>query len=99
ATEVTASGLARVPPAKARTDPETADLIEVDVNEWRCPKESRLKFVYDASHTGFARDVDLRTDLPHTATRILLPVFATFQGVSFGGAPPGCLAGVYRVEH
>jgi hypothetical protein len=98
-TEKTAAGVVRVPSAKPRTDPETADLIEVDVNEWQCPKETQLKFVYDPSHIGFARDIDLRTDLPHTATRILLPVYATFQGVSVGNAPAGCLAGVYRVEH
>jgi len=91
--------LQRVRPAAARTDPETADLLEVDLNEWQCPAESKLKFVYGPSHAGFARDVEITTGGSRAPTRIFIPVYATFQGVTVGDAPAGCLAGVYRVQH
>jgi len=90
----------RVRPLSARkTDPETADLLEVDLNEWQCPKERTLKFVYPPSHIGFARDVDIVPGASRGVTRIFMPVYATFQGVTVGDAPAGCLAGVYRVQH
>ncbi len=96
----TAAKVFRVPPAAAkRTDPETADLLEVDLNEWQCPADSKLKFVYDSSHQGFARDLIVKTGAARVPTRMFIPVYATFQGVSIGDAPPGCLAGVYRVQH
>ena len=99
-TDDTVPPLHRVPPAAAaRTNPETADLLEVDVNEWQCPAESKLKFVYDTSHQGFARDLIVKPGAARVPTRIFIPVYATFQGVSVGDAPAGCLAGVYRVQH
>ena len=98
--EVNAAKVYSVPPAAPKpTSPETADLLEVDLNEWQCPADSKLKFVYGSSHPGFARDFMMRAGLPHTPTRIFIPVYATFQGVSIGDAPAACLAGVYRVQH
>jgi len=90
----------RVPAASQRqTDPETADLIAVDLNEWQCPGESKLTFVYDRSRIGFGPEIAIRQDLARIKTRVFVPVYATFQGVSAGTAQPGCLAGVYRVRH
>ena len=99
-TDDTPDKIHHVPPVAAtRTNPETADLLEVDLNEWQCPAESKLKFVYDSSHQGFARDLIVKTGAARVPTRIFIPVYATFQGVSIGDAPAGCLAGVYRVQH
>jgi hypothetical protein len=93
-------GLYRVPVVPhPTTDPETADLIAVDINEWRCPPASKLAFVYDRSHLGFGPEIPLHRDLAQLKTRVFVPVYATFQGVSVVGAPPGCLAGVYRAHH
>jgi hypothetical protein len=89
----------RIGAAAKPTDPETADLVEVDLNEWQCPKESKLKFVYPRSHLGFARDFEIVPGTSRAPTRILLPVYATFEGVTVADAPAGCLAGVYRVQH
>jgi hypothetical protein len=90
----------RVPAASGRqTDPETADLIAVDLNEWQCPPDSTLAFVYDQSHLGFGPEIPLRQDLARMKTRVFVPVYATFQGVTVRGATPGCLAGVYRTQH
>ena len=90
----------RVPTAaRPQTDPETADLIAVDLNEWQCPADSKVTFVYDRSHLGFGPEIAVRRDLAQTKTRIFVPVYATFQGVSVGRAAPGCLAGVFRVRH
>jgi hypothetical protein len=100
-TEV-ADGLYRVPVApRTQTDPETADLIAVDLNEWQCSADSKLTFVYDRSHLGFGPEVAIRRDLTHAKTRVFVPVYATFQGVSLGRtAPaPGCLAGLYRARY
>ena len=98
--EPVAGGLLRVPPVSAaKTDPETADLLEVDLNEWQCPVDSKLSFVYK-SPIGFARDFMIQsTGLPRTATRVFLPVYSTFQGVIVREARPECIAGVYRVRH
>ncbi len=90
----------RIPPAAAKaTDPETADLLQVNLNEWQCPAGTMLKFVYDRSRLGYARDIPLEPTTSRMPTRIFVPVYATFQGVSVGDAPAGCLAGVYRVLH
>jgi hypothetical protein len=92
--------LYRVPVAShPTTDPETADLIAVDVNEWQCPPASKLTFVYDRSHLGFGPEIPLRRDLARAKTRVFVPVYTTFQGVSIGDASPGCLAGLYRAHH
>jgi hypothetical protein len=85
--------------AITRTRPETAALVEVDVNEWQCPAGSMLKFAYDPSRAGFAHDVALDSSVPHATTRIFLPVFQGFLGVSVGGASAGCVAGIQRVMH
>jgi hypothetical protein len=90
----------RVPVASDRkTDPETADLIAIDLNEWQCPPDSKLTFVYDRSHPGFGPEIRLRRDLAPMKTRVFVPVYANFQGVTVGSAAPGCLAGVYRAQH
>jgi hypothetical protein len=89
-----------IPPAShPKTDPETADLIAVDLNESQCPPDSKLTFVYDRSHLGFGPEIRLRRDVGPMKTRVFVPVYAAFQGVSISGAPPGCLAGVYRAQH
>ena len=61
--------------------------------------ESKLKFVYPSVRLGFARDVELKPGSSQTSTRIFLPVYGMFQGVTVGDAPAGCLTGVYRVRH
>jgi len=81
------------------TRPETADLVEIDVNEWQCPAGSVLKFVYDRSRFGFAHDVPLNPAQPHLTTRIAVPVFFGFQGVSVADAKPECIAGLQRITH
>src|SRR5262249_5678952 len=90
----------RVPtPSRRPSDPETADLIAVDLNEWQCPADSKLTFVYDRSHLGFGPEIAIRQDLARIRTRAFAPGYATFQGVSVGSTSPGCLAGAYRVRH
>jgi len=87
------------PVTTTRTDPETADLLAIDLDASKCPEGSRLAFVYDRSHLGFARDMAIEHTASSRPTRVFLPVFATFRGVTVGDAPPGCLKGVYRVRH
>lgn len=99
-TETGPGNVLTVRPATAKqTDPETADLIAVDVNTSQCPEGSKLNFLYDRSHQGFAREMIIERTASRTPTRVFLPVFATFQGVTVRDAPAGCLAGVYRVRH
>ena len=86
------------PTGAPRTDPETADLIAVDLDTSQCPAGARLTFVYDRSHQGFAREMPIEKTASRMSTRVFLPVFATFQGVTVGDAPAACLSGVYRVR-
>jgi hypothetical protein len=81
-----------------KTDPETADLLAVDLNEWQCPAGSTLKFVYDRSRLGFGPEIAISQNQPPIKTRVFVPVYAMFQGVSVGTTAPGCLAGVYHVR-
>ena len=87
------------PTGAPQTDPETADLIAVELNAAECPAGSRLSFVYDRAHQGFARDMPIERTASRMPTRVFLPVFAGFQGVSVPDAPEGCLAGVQRARH
>lgn len=90
----------RVPSFEIKaTAPATAEMLEVDVNEWQCPAGSTLKFVYDPSVVGYAHDIPLDSTQPHVATRILLPVFRGFQGVRVPDARPECVAGLHRLRH
>ena len=72
----------------------------MDVNEWQCPADSKLSFVYKSPQIGYARDFMIQsTGLRPARTRVLLPVYAAFQGVTVRDAKPECIAGVYRVRN
>jgi hypothetical protein len=88
----------RLAPLRARTNPETADLVELDVNESQCPG-AILKFLYDAAHVGFANDILLEAQPPQGSTRIVLPVFSGFQGVRVAEGKPECVTGMQRFRH
>jgi hypothetical protein len=85
------------------SDPETADVLEVDLNGWRCGERPAVTFRYGAdmsTRKAFARSftVDRRDDL-HELTRIFMPVYDRFQGIDFSDTRPGCIDGVYRLRH
>ena len=93
-------GVHRVAPLQEKqTQPATADVLEVDVNEWQCPAGSALKFQYGPGQVGYAHDVLLDPGGPHLTTRIMLPVFFGFQGVSVPNAQAGCVAGLQRLKN
>jgi len=100
ATEAGTDTLQRITPASTvRTDPETAGLLEVDVDESRCAPDQTIKFVYAPERRFFGRTIALHGQpASREPTHIFMPVYGMFQGVDVGAAPAGCLAGVYRVR-
>ncbi len=87
-----------VPASTVRTDPEKAELLEVDINERSCPVNAKINFVYDHARLGFSRPVTIVGSASHGPTRIFIPVYAQFRGIDVGDAGPGCLERVFRIR-
>ena len=87
--------------ARPGTDPETADFLEVDLNEWRCGKNPSVTFRYDkATRRDFSRTFVLRgPPAIHEPTHIFTPVYDGFQAIELSDTRPGCVGGVYRVRN
>jgi hypothetical protein len=84
------------------TDPETADFLEVDLNQWRCGERPVVTFRYGsdmATRKAFSRAfvLDHRDDA-RELTRIFMPVYDRFQGIDFSDTRPGCIDGIYRLR-
>jgi hypothetical protein len=86
--------------ASPRTDPETADFLEVDLNGWRCGEHPAITFRYGLpARRDFSRTFTLqRHDDFHEPTRVFMPVYDGFEGIEFPDPRPGCIDGVYRVR-
>jgi hypothetical protein len=82
------------------TDPETADFLEVDVNQWRCGASPAVTFQYDkATRHDFSRTFVLHGSTAfHEPTHVFMPVYDGFQGIALSDTQPGCVGGVYRVR-
>jgi hypothetical protein len=86
------------------TDPETAELLEVDINGWRCSDHSMIAFRYNPeTRRAFSRIFPARRGLGQAEnygpTHIFMPVYNDFQGIDLSGTSPGCVGGVYRVRN
>jgi hypothetical protein len=82
------------------TDPETADLLEVDLNGWRCLDRSTVTFRYNPeTRRDFSRAFPVRRTQTHALTRIFMPVYGDFQAIDWSDMSPGCIDGVYRVRN
>jgi hypothetical protein len=82
------------------TDPETADLVAVDVNASRCGERTTVAFRYgDPARKGFERSFVVgRRSAGPGLTHIFMPIYKGFQRLEVYDAPPGCVDGVYRVR-
>lgn len=82
------------------TDPETADFLEVDLNEWRCGGRPEVTFLYDSARLEFSRTFVVPPQADILApNHIFMPVYDGFQAIELSDTRPGCLAGVYRVRN
>ncbi len=73
--------------------------LEVDVNAAACAPGSSVTFRYTPKPMidDFTRTMVIPAGTDATGvTRIFLPVFEHFDGLTFSDARPGCVAGVYR---
>jgi hypothetical protein len=86
--------------AAPRTDPETAELLDVAVNGWRCGEHPSVTFRYDvAKRKDFSRSFVLpRHEEFQAPTHIFMPVYEDFQGIELPETRPGCVEGSYRVR-
>jgi hypothetical protein len=84
-----------------RTDPETAELLRIDVNAWECGEQEALTFRYDpVLHSEFWRTVFLNDrQTLHEPTHILMPVYEGFRGIERAEASPGCISRIARVRN
>jgi hypothetical protein len=100
ATEAGTDTLLRIAPfSKVRTDPESAELLDVEVNESLCAPDQTVKFVYAPDRRFFGRTIALQGRAPsRELTHLFIPVYAKFEGIDAGAAPTGCIPGVYRVR-
>ena len=82
------------------TDPETADVIAVDLNGSKCGAHTSVAFRYDDStRRAYSRVFDVRGEVDqHDLTHIFMPIYDGFERLDFTDAPPGCVDGVYRVR-
>jgi hypothetical protein len=83
------------------TDPETAELLRIDVNDWQCSEHEALTFRYDPGrHQEFWRTVFLNDRQPLRApTHIFMPVYDGFQGIERATANPGCITRIAHVRN
>jgi hypothetical protein len=93
-------GFVPIASAAAATDPETAELLEVNLNLPRCGDTASVTFRYDkALRHDFSRTFTLRDHAGSEGpTRIIVPVYRGFQGLELPDAAPGCIGGAYRVR-
>jgi hypothetical protein len=84
----------------AHTDPETADLIAVDVNASRCGERTTVAFRYgDPARKGYERSFVVgHRGAGSGLTHIFMPIYDGFQRLELSDAPSGCVDGVYRVR-
>ena len=90
-----------IPRAVPSTDPETAEMLRVDVNAWQCSDNETLTFRYGPElHADFLRTVFFRDrEGLHEPTHIFMPVYEGFRGIEVAAGNPGCIDRVSRVEH
>jgi hypothetical protein len=89
-----------IPRAVPSTDPETAEMLRVDVNAWQCSDNETLTFRYGPElHADFLRTVFFRdrTGL-HEPTHIFMPIYEGFRGIEAAAGSPGCIDRVSRLE-
>jgi hypothetical protein len=98
--EALSEAVVPVMPPPARTDPETADFLDVSLNAWRCRPDSSVSFRYaDAVRKDYGRVFTVpRVEDRRELTHIFMPVYDGFQGIVFSDASPGCIDGVYRLR-
>ncbi len=82
------------------TDPETADFIAVNLNGSLCGEHATVAFRYDEkTRRAYSRTFEVQRDHDSPGlTQIFMPIYEGFRRIDFADAPPGCVAGVYRVR-
>ncbi len=80
------------------TDPETADFIAVDVDRSRCGDHATASFQFEPSRHAYSRVFDIGRAQETGLSQIFMPIYDGFDRLTFGDAPSGCVAGVYRVR-
>jgi hypothetical protein len=90
-----------IPRAVLSTDPETAEMLRVDVNAWQCSENEALTFRYGPElHADFLRTVSVRDRAGlHEPTHIFMPVYEGFRGIELAAGNSGCIDRVSRLEH
>jgi hypothetical protein len=96
----TADTVISIPRTAMRSDPETADVVQIDVNRWLCGDRSTITLRYDQSvRREFARRIAVgRDDSVQGPTRIVTPVYDHFTGVELSDMPAGCVQSVARAR-
>ena len=89
-----------IPRAVPSTDPETAEMVRVDVNAWQCGANEALTFRYGPElHADFLRTVFFRDETGlREPTHIFMPVYEGFRGIEVADGHPGCIDRVSRLE-
>jgi hypothetical protein len=87
-------------PRAERTNPETADVLQIDVNRWLCGDHSAITLRYDQSvRREFARRFAVEhDDSVRGPTRIVTPIYDYFTGIELSDTPPGCVQSVARAR-
>ena len=90
-----------IPRAVQSTDPETAEMLRVDVNAWQCSENEALTFRYGPElHADFPRTVFFRDRSGlHEPTYIFMPVYEGFLGIELAAGNAGCIDRVSRLAH
>jgi len=78
-------------PRAVATDPQSADLLVVDVSPWRCSGEPTVTFSYDRRRREFSRRVRIPAANATEPTRVIMPVYDGFLGVDASDSRPGCV--------
>ena len=81
------------------TDPETADVIVVDVRPAACRETSAVAFRYDDARRPYGRVFPIPPVAQEDGlTEIFMPIYDGFGRLDLVDAPEGCVDGVYRLR-
>lgn len=87
-------------PALNRSDwRQWPQFVEVDFNQAVCAPKTAVTFRYDVTDRDgdFTRTIELdRIGIGAGPTRVMLPVFESFTGLTFSDSSPGCVLGAYQ---